>query len=136
MGYSTYFDGSFNLSRKLTVSELDTLQTLNAWDKDNPEDAPDGPCDWVVDEDKEGNPYLRHNYEEKFRDWDEWTHYLAKLFSSWGVQMNGRMAWQGEDTGDMGMIFVKDNQIRMVSISELAEFMEDNCDDLYEGDDA
>lgn len=131
MGYSTYFDGSFELSRKLTVSEQDTLKNLSDWDGDRPDDAPDSTCDWIVDEDQEGNPYVRHNYEEKFRDWDGWVRYLANLFTSWGVTMSGRMTWQGEDTGDVGVIFVKDNRVKFVDISEMPEpnWDEDDEDD-------
>ncbi len=120
MGYSTYFSGFFELSRKLTVSELETIQTLNDWSGDNPDDAPDGTCDWVIGE-YEGKAIVHHNHEEKFREWEDWTRYLAKLFKSWDVKMNGRVVWQGEDTGDCGTVFVKNNEVEFVSIDEMPE---------------
>lgn len=127
MGYSTYFEGVFELNRKLTVSELETMSTLADWGEDDPEDAPGSECQWVIDE-IDNQQILRHDYEEKFNDWDEWLQYLAKQFESWGVKMNGSVVWQGEGTGDCGMIYVNDNEVRFVPIREMPEPPESHWD--------
>lgn len=152
MGYSTYFNGSFKLSRKLTVSEIDTLFSLSEGEvPDDLDDTltPGDQCHWIpieVLEDgrhkhlERGDPrsplqcLLVSPNEEKMYDWDEWLSYLSgTLFKAWGVEMGGKMVWQGEDTGDSGVIFAKGNKVKFVSIDELARFMEDACgDDLYE----
>jgi len=156
MGYTTYFNGSFELSRKLTVSEINTLLAMCA--EETPEEFEDDEdiprsygCPWVPYAIKNKRPvHLERGVtgpdlevilvpinEEKVYDWDVWMGYLAeKLFVRWGVKVSGRVVWQGEDSGDSGVIFAKDNKVKLVNIHELAEFMDDNCDDLYEGDDA
>jgi hypothetical protein len=117
MGYTTYFTGAFELSRKLTVTEADTIRAF--YDESDPEGAPSSACVWTVSE--EGDA-IESIDEEKMYDWDDWLRYItSKVLEPAGVKANGRVAWHGEDIGDSGVIFVKDNEVRLVNIDEMPE---------------
>lgn len=117
MGYSTYFDGVFELNRRLTASELETMRNLTDY-SNKPDDTPDSECQWIIDEVGD-TQILRHDYEEKFYNWDEWLTYLTRLFDGWGVKMGGSVVFQGEDTGDCGLIVVEDNKARFFNVRDL-----------------
>jgi len=128
MGYSTYFAGSFQLSRKLTVTEQETFNAITGTGdlaehmeglQEKHEDlVPRSECPWKIT----GDDRLEDVAEEKMNQWDEWLKYIcANVFEPAGVKTNGRVTWHGEDTGDAGMIFVKDNEVRLVSIDDMPE---------------
>ena len=132
MGYSTYFDGHFEMSQKLTVSQIDTLLELTRWDTDAPEDAPNDQSPWQPVEHKTKRVLepggkdlmcvLESINEEKIYRWADWLEFLIdKYFDPWGVKLNGDMIWQGEETGDSGVIFVKNNRVKFVPITEMPE---------------
>jgi hypothetical protein len=139
MGYTTYFTGSFELSRKLTVTEQETIRAFYDDYDDLDENYPDLPkspgssCVWTVSDEGDAIEPLA---EEKMYHWDDWIRYICEhVLEPAGVKANGRSVWHGEDVGDSGVIFVKDNRVRLVNIEELAAFMEDACDDLYDDED-
>lgn len=119
MGYSTYFTGGFKLSKKLTDKRIVALATLCDYTAEMPNDAPDSECPWRVCSNGRG---LEDAAEEKMYNWDTWLEYLIEnYFKPWGVQLEGKVTWQGEDTGDSGVIFAKGHQVKFVSIDEMPE---------------
>lgn len=67
---------------------------------------------WIINEDGE----LEWDGGEKFYSYIEWLkYYIDNFFEPWGVVANGEIKWQGEGTGDIGLIVVKNN---LVSVFE------------------
>ena len=119
MGYSTYFSGSFELTPKLNVSQIETIKNLCEYNVENPEGTPGDECVWTVSDD---GTSIESVDEEKLYDWDEWLRYLlTNVLEPAGVKANGSVVWDGEDTGDAGVIFVKDNDVRFVGIESMPE---------------
>jgi len=70
-------------------------------------------CQWVVTELDEGKQILEWDGREKFYNYVEWLKYLINhFFEPWGVKLNGEINWSGEETGDIGIIVVKDNVVK------------------------
>lgn len=79
-----------------------------------PEDRQPGLwCQWVpVDS---GNA-LAWDEGEKFYEYIEWLDYLIRHFlGPWGYKLNGQVGWDGEESGDQGLIVVKDNLIKIAT---------------------
>ena len=69
-------------------------------------------CKWEPNE--EGTA-IQWSGMEKFYHYTEWLQYLIKHFLlPWGYVLNGEVSWEGEDSSDQGVIFVKDNQVEAV----------------------
>lgn len=57
------------------------------------------------------------NYEwelecESGYEYQEWLRFLINhFFKPWGVYLNGKVRWRGEEFDDMGAILVKDNNV-------------------------
>lgn len=69
-------------------------------------------CHWTVHEDGDA---LCWNEGEKFYSYTDWLEYLIKHFyGPWGYTLNGEISWSGEDDGDRGIIYVKDNAVEAV----------------------
>jgi len=119
MGYSTYFSGRIELDKPLTASDITTIETLCDYTAVLPKEAPSTPCVWRVSPD---GRFLESLNEEKMYSWDAWLQYLLdKVIAPAGIKANGRVIWQGEDTGDSGTIFVKDNRVKLVHIEDTPE---------------
>lgn len=74
-----------------------------------PEGQPGLWCKWAPTSDGE---YIAWNGVEKFYDYVEWLEYLIQHFlQPWGYSLNGEVTWKGEDSGDMGKIIVKNNEV-------------------------
>ena len=65
---------------------------------------------------------------EKFYDYNIWLKYIIKNFlQPKGYVLNGEVQWEGEDRGDSGIIFVKDNMVNPVSKEdEIAKLKAEN----------
>lgn len=51
---------------------------------------------------------------EKFYDYIEWIEYLITHFlAPWGYKLNGEVSWEGEESGDLGIIEITDNVVRV-----------------------
>lgn len=75
-------------------------------------------CQWVIEDDLNGNQILTWNGGEKFYNYVEWLKYLIiHFFERWGVKLNGRIQWQGEEIGDVGVIIVKNNEIKVKEVN-------------------
>jgi hypothetical protein len=86
---------------------------------DPPEGQPGLWCQWVPNE--EGTAIV-YDGGEKFYSFVEWIKYLVEHFlEPWGYKVNGSVMWQGEDIGDVGKIFVRNNEVRVVEMTSLPE---------------
>lgn len=76
-------------------------------------------CQWTVDKSLDGNEFtLEWDGGEKFYSYVEWLQYVINHFiAPWGYWLNGQVNWQGEDSGDIGMIVVKNNIITVVELN-------------------
>ena len=66
-------------------------------------------CDWEIVGDR-----FQWNGGEKFYHYIEWLKYLIKnMFTPWGVLLNGEITWQGEESEDIGLIKVTNNEVEV-----------------------
>src|ERR1022692_4164722 len=66
-------------------------------------------CQWIPNSDDRA---IVHDGGEKFSYYTEWLEYLIDHFiKPWGYKLNGMVEWSGEDSGDLGRIYVKDNVV-------------------------
>ena len=66
-------------------------------------------CQWTVGDDDQT---IKWDGGEKFYYYVEWLRYLIQHFIGfWGYKLNGEVSWEGERSGDMGQIVVRDNVI-------------------------
>lgn len=145
MGYSTDFNGSFQLNKPLS-EKMKTFLTKFAQtrrmgrrqdekkygiqgeffvdgtgsfgqgnDKDiidhntEPCTQPGLWCQWIPSED---GTEIKWDGGEKFYNYTEWLVYLIhKILKPNGYVLNGSVEWQGEETGDVGEITVKNNKV-------------------------
>jgi len=64
---------------------------------------------WTPTDDRMG---IEWDCGEKFYNYTEWLVYLIhKILAPNGYVLNGVVTWQGEDTGDVGEIFVENNRV-------------------------
>ena len=116
MGYTTEFTGCIELSRPLTIAEAKTLLEIN----EDPSKAQipaerdiDGYMQWVPTEDL---GRIVWDQGEKFYDYTKWMTWLCGWLAERGIKANGEIAWQGEELGDTGIIYAKDNQVAIVNV--------------------
>ena len=110
MGYNTDFSGKFNLNKEITFSLSKTFEKLNNGDPTGIEgQIEDGYCQWVPTDDGKA---IHWDSGEKFYDYVEWLKWIIdKLLKPEGFILNGEVEWDGEESGDVGKIIVKDNVI-------------------------
>jgi hypothetical protein len=66
-------------------------------------------CQWRPSDD---GACLEHDGGEKFYDYVEWMRYLVDNYlTPRGYLVNGQIEWDGEDSGDMGIIIVEENVV-------------------------
>ena len=66
-------------------------------------------CQWELDT---TGTELKWDGGEKFYNYIEWLEYLIKhFFAPWGIKLNGKIRWNGEDSYDVGLITVKNNLV-------------------------
>ncbi len=72
-------------------------------------------CQWIPNDD---GTAIVWDEGEKFYMYVDWLHYIVTHFlMPWGYTLNGECSWQGDESNDRGVIYVKDNQIEDVSDS-------------------
>lgn len=108
MGYTTKFSGSIKLEPKLTLKQA--AKWLEYAEKsEHGEGAPDAWLQWVPSDDL---GHIVWDGGEKFYEYTEWLTWIcAHWLSEWGITANGRLAWQGEETGDTGDLIVANNAV-------------------------
>jgi len=66
-------------------------------------------CQWTPSED---GTTIEWDGGEKFYDYTEWLEYIIENFlDPWGYVVNGSVRWEGEKTGDVGVLSVEDNEV-------------------------
>lgn len=111
MGYDTKLRGTVTITPALTAAQVDSLNLFAASSHREP-GYPGVWCQWVPTDDGAG---LKWDGNEKFTNYVEWLNYLIDhRFKPWGCVLNGRVRWHGEEAGDSGVIWVKDNQVKVV----------------------
>lgn len=113
MGYTTEFDGKFKFSKELTMSQYKTLKDFaeqrHGDNLKEHEECPSFYCQWVPTDD---GKYLEWDGNEKFYSYIEWLEILIeKFFNPWKIKLNGEVTWEGEESGDLGKIVVKNNVV-------------------------
>jgi len=111
----TKFDGELRLNRQLSLDEHNFLVDLhNSQPSDKlMEGQPTSFCQWEPSRD--GWVIKWDEGEEEFCLYVEWLEFLiTAYFAPRGYILNGTLAYQGEDIGDLGQIFVENNVVRKV----------------------
>lgn len=111
MGYTTTFNGQFDLNKPLDY-ETKAQLSMFAEERHEQSEEPDVPgyyCQWVPNDD---GTAIEWDGQEKFYEYIAWIHYLVDNFlKPKGYILNGEVDWRGEDDYDLGMIRIRDNKI-------------------------
>lgn len=110
MSYRVHIDGQFMLDRPLTVEHKVTLDKF-AGERHAESQYPGAWCPWVPGE---MGTTIRYTDEEiNGYSITEWLQVVVDRFlKPWGYVLNGRAQWAGEEAGDLGVIAVRDNEVR------------------------
>lgn len=106
MGYTTEFTGSINLGRKLTMVEAKELLEIATSDEAEKITGIEAYFQWVPSDDLQ---HIVWDGNEKFYKYTEQLEWLCKWLAVRGIQADGVIYWQGEETGDTGTITVTAN---------------------------
>lgn len=86
-------------------------------------------CQWVPTED--GNR-IEWDCGEKFYNYIKWIKYInEKFLKPWGIVLDGKVSWSGEESSDVGVIVAKGGKIRYKEI-ERQSFSFEDCDESTE----
>ena len=92
-----------------------------------PKNQPGLWCQWIPSNDGEN---IEWDGNEKFYNYIEWIKYINENFlKPWGIVISGMVSWQGEGSGDIGVIIAKDGEIRVKEIKAHSIKFED-CDPI------
>ncbi len=109
MGYTTQFEGQFNLDNPLALTQYNELEEFASRDHRNESGVPGYYCQWIPTKD---GAAIEWDGNEKFYSYVEWLEYIIEHFlEPWQLTLNGEVVWQGEEIGDIGVIAVKDNMV-------------------------
>lgn len=80
-----------------------------------PSEQPSLWCQWVVEDSSEAKfDSLGWDGGEKFYCYVEWLEYMINhFFKPWGRRLDGTVHWYGEDSADMGVIEINNNDIKV-----------------------
>ena len=117
MGYSVYYTGEVSISPELDAAcatllddalRTHTLELLGVT-ADDPRDLCCG-CDWEY-----GDGCL--SIEGESRDGQEgWLRLLvARFFQPNGYKLSGEVSWDGDQSGDTGVIYVEEDRVEAVA---------------------
>lgn len=108
MGYTTEFNGAVKLSRRLTMAEAKELLEIAEGDESEKITGIDAYFQWVPADTLE---HIVWDGGEKFYSYTEQLRWLCGWLLERGIQANGMLLWQGEETGDTGTITVTINEV-------------------------
>ena len=110
MGYTTDFEGKFDLNKTLDLETFNLLKEF-ADERHEGEEFPGLYCQWIPSED--GN-HLEWDGNEKFYSYIDWLKYLMEnILIPRGYVLSGETEWVGEEHGDFGKIVVENNEINV-----------------------
>ena len=119
MGYSTDYDGGFEASIEIPSELVDDINAFANVDHRYDIGLPGIWCDFHIERNA-----LEWNGSEKTYNAKEWIVYIMHRFlSPNGINLNGIMEWQGEDSEDWGTITICDNNIVIKSNSSSDEII-------------
>lgn len=111
MGYTTSFSGSFSINPPLSCEHHSELNEF-ADTRHAESQCPGIWCNWIS---ANSGSDLEWNGAEKFYSYTEWLIYLVDtFFKPNGYAIAGQVEWQGEESGDSGIIYAMDNHIEAV----------------------
>jgi len=113
MGYKTSFSGSFKLNKQLSVEHLKKYRDFCNTRHENEWTAKVGSmyCQWIANED--GTEIEAEG--QIFYEFQKWIKFLiANFFTTHGYSLTGIVKWQGEEIGDIGIIAIKDNEVKIL----------------------
>jgi hypothetical protein len=116
MSYRLHVDGSFTLDHPLPPSHISILREFAKRRHEGllGRGYVNGGypyCQWVPSDDGERIRYT--DEEESGYDCEHWLKRIIDDFlAPWGYTLNGRVTWGGEEPGDLGVIEVKNNEVR------------------------
>lgn len=113
MGYQTDLFGRFDLDKELTRElEKELIAFSEERHGGNMDHDPEYPgfwCQWIPTDDAKG---IEWDGNEKFYNYVEWLEVIIEKFLiPNGYVLNGEVQWEGEESGDLGNIIVKDNVV-------------------------
>jgi hypothetical protein len=113
MGYTTEFEGRFELDRPMSEETAAALAAFaderHGGNTEPFEGMPGFWCDWVPTADRRG---IEWNGAEKFYRYTEWLGLIiARFLAPAGLVLNGSVRWRGEDFDDVGTLTVIDNDV-------------------------
>jgi hypothetical protein len=125
MGYTTKFDGRFDLD-KLPPAEvivrLRELEGIDGRDMEDPCAPKDGYCQWQLTKDCRG---IEWDHGEKFYNYVEWLQYLIdNVLTPHDVTLSGSVNYSGEEADDNGVLVVENGSVRQVKHREIAISLE------------
>jgi hypothetical protein len=108
MGYTTEFTGAMRLSRKLSMGEARELLEIAESGDSQKATGINAYFQWVPAETFE---HIVWDGNEKFYKYTEQLEWLCDWLSQRGVSASGELYWQGEETGDTGVLAVVENEV-------------------------
>ena len=116
MGYTTEFQGHFDITPQPTGEILQDLNNLAKERHNNyeDEDMPSLYCQWVSTKDGKG---LKWDGGEKFYGYVKWLQYIIdQILEPNAYKLNRKVQYRGEDFSDVGEIMVVNNEISVKKI--------------------
>ncbi len=110
MGYTTKFKGGFAIT---PPPSEDFIEKINVFSSKRHDEKlyPGIWCQWVIN----SNGKLVWNSEEKFYYYIEWLQYLIdEYFIPQEYELNGKVNYRGERFEDIGVIYIKSNDIKQI----------------------
>lgn len=108
MGYTTEFTGAIGLSRKLTMAEAKELLEIADSGDSQTFTGINAYFQWVPADTFE---HIVWDGNEKLYKYEEQLRWLCDWLSTRGINADGTLYWQGEDTGDSGALVVATNAV-------------------------
>lgn len=123
MGYTTEFDGRFDLDKLPTAEAIVRINQI--WDDpDTAEDNPGSYCQWRLTPDC---MHLEWDRNEKFYNYVEWLQYLMdNVLTPIGVSVSGTVSFSGERSDDVGVVTIQDGK----AVALTRELIADNLEEL------
>ncbi len=110
MGYTTKFEGEFIITPYPTEEFVENINSFSSKRHDE-EQYPGIWCQWIIN----SNGKVAWNGGEKFYHYVEWLQYLIdEYFKPQGYELNGKVNYRGERFEDIGMIYIKENNIQQI----------------------
>ena len=118
MGYTTSFQGKFEISPPLSDEQQNSLinfaEERHGGNIKEFDGFPGMYCQWIPTT----VSTLAWDEGEKFYNYIEWLQHLVKnFFKPWGKSLNGIVTWGGEDGFDVGRIEIVNNLITIKKLN-------------------